>query len=110
MTQGARTNEVLDLDQLLAERELTPVPVKLGGKNYMVRRDLTSAEVAEFYKLCNEGKDVDALAVLVANAPVMLNKALEKLPRQHMILVLQKMMEAAGLIPKGGNEGESKAS
>lgn len=106
MTQGARTNEVIDLDALLASRSLDPVPVKLGGKTYMVRRDLTGTEAAQYYTLINEGKDVDALALLVSNAPVMLNKALEKLPRQHMILVVQKMMEAAGLLAAGGSEGE----
>lgn len=110
MTQGANVTQVVDLDALLATRELTPVPVKLGGKTYMVRRDLTGTEAAEFFKLSQDGKDVDALAILVTNAPVMLNKTLEKLPRQHMVLVVQKMMEAAGLIPAGSTEGESQAS
>lgn len=105
MTQGA--NE-LDLDALIAARSLDPVPVKLGGKTYMVRTDLTGTEAAKFFKLSNEGKDVDALKMIVPSAAVDLNKVLEKLPRTHMIMVVQKLIQAAGLV--GSTEGESKAS
>jgi hypothetical protein len=101
---------VIDLDQLLEDRALEPARIKVGGKVYQVRRDLTSAEVAEFYKLAAENKDVDALAILVKSAPVMLNKTLERLPVVHMKLVLQKFMEAAGLIPSSEDSGESPAS
>lgn len=101
------TAGVLDLDELLATRTLEPASVKLGGKVYKVRRDLTSNEVTEFYKLAGDGKDVDALAILVTSAPVMLNKTLERLPSAHMKLVLKKMMQAAGLIEaEDGDTGE----
>jgi hypothetical protein len=104
-------HDVLDLDELLASRKLDPVSIKLGGKVYKVRRDLTGAEVADFYRLASDGKDVDALAILVTSAPVMLNKTLERLPVAHMKLVLQKFMEAAGLLVKGQEDsGESQAS
>lgn len=96
---AAVSDTVMDLDELLASRSLDPVPIRLGGKVYKVRRDLTSKEVAEFYKLAGEGNDVDALAILVKTAPVMLNTALEKLPKVHMTMVLKKMMQAAELIP-----------
>src|SRR5687768_723840 len=84
---------VIDLDELLEARSLEPVRMKLGGKIYQVRRDLTSAEVAEFFTLAGQSKDVDALAILVKTAPVMLNKTLDRLPVVHMKLVLQKFME-----------------
>lgn len=99
----------LDLDALLSEASLEPRPIKLMGKVYQVRRDLTGAEVAEYWKLVREGKDVDALSMIVS-APVMLNKVLEKLPREHMLIAVREIMQAAGLVDMVGDAGESKAS
>jgi hypothetical protein len=99
----------LDLDALLAEASLEPRPVKLMGKTYHVRRDLTGTQVTEYWKLVREGKDVDALAMIVT-APVMLNKILEKLPREHMLIVVREIMQAAGLVDMVGDVGEARAS
>lgn len=95
----------LDLDALLSQHSLDPKPIRLGGKTYQIRRDLTGVEVTEYWKLVRDGKDVEALG-LIASAPAMLNKALERLPYEHMKLALQKIMEAAGLVIAGGDSGE----
>lgn len=100
------TGRLVDLDALLAEHKLDPVPVKLKGKTYKVRRDLTGAQVAQCWKLINEGNDTDALAMLVSS-PVVLNTVLEKLPQQHYRLAVQKILAAAGLInDEAGTAGE----
>lgn len=113
---GTRNNplavDALDLDALLAERSLDPKPVKLKGKTYMVRRDLTGQEVADYFKLvrASEDRDVEALSILVGDEAVGLNEALNALPQQHMQLAVQKVMAVAGLITEGSDEGESQAS
>lgn len=45
MTQGASNGTNYDLDALLATRLLEPAVVKLGGKDWHVRTDLTGVEV-----------------------------------------------------------------
>src|SRR5688500_14568144 len=101
MTQGApNTNgNILDLDSLLAGRLLKPKPVKLKGYTYQVRTDLTGPQVAEYFKLVNNGEDVQALTMLVGAASAKkLNAVLEALPREHMNLAVQEIMLAAGVV------------
>lgn len=105
-TPTARANgATLDLDAILAARELKPQTVKLGGKNYTIRRDLTGPQVRQYWDLVKDGKDVDALA-LICNAPVALNRALEKLPREHMEIAVREIMQAAGIVTARGDAGE----
>jgi hypothetical protein len=100
MTQGAQNNgSPLDLDALLATRMLEPKPVKLDGHVYSVRTDLTGAEVTKYFALANDKKDVEGLAILVgARDAKKLNGVLEKLPRAHMVLVVNELMVAAGIV------------
>lgn len=112
MTQGARTTKqeqrnndhpitgsLVDLDAELAEHELTPVPVKLRNKTYRVRRDLTGNEVANCWKLINDGKDTEALAMLIGtDDAVVLSTVLDALPQQHMKIAVRKFLVAAEMV------------
>lgn len=110
MTQGAENTNghVLDLDALLAGRLLKPKPVKLLGHTYQVRTDLTGAQVTEYFKLVNDGEEVEALTLLVGRTGAKkLDAALKKLPREHMNLVVREIMIAAGIVV-GTSEAESE--
>jgi hypothetical protein len=104
----------LDLDALLASRVLSPKPVKLAGKTYMVRTDLTGAETAKYFKLANDKKDVEAIALLLVDGQGAkeINALLDKLPREHMNIVLRELMLAAQVAvgTSEADSGESKAS
>lgn len=58
-------NHTIDIDALLAERKMEPVPVKLGGKTYQVRTDLTVKEVNRFLALTRSNNDAQAMTILV---------------------------------------------
>jgi hypothetical protein len=111
MTQGA-PNNIRDLDALLASKSLEPQAVKLGGHTYMVRTDLTSKQIAEYFSLANSGKDVEGLAMLVGKVPAKkLNAYLDTLPQKHMVTAVNEIMAIAGVVngvPE--SEGESQAS
>src|SRR5687767_9844968 len=101
MTQGAQNQNgnILDLDALLATRLLKPKPVKLQGHTYQVRTDLTGDQVVEYFKLADAKEDVKALTILVGSASAKkLNSVLQKLPREHMNLVVREFMVAAGIV------------
>jgi hypothetical protein len=108
--QGTHNNSTngtpLDLDAQLAEIELKPRKVRLGGKDYTIRRDLSGLQVKQYWALVEEGKDVDALA-MICTAPVMLNRALENLPHEHMKAAIREIMKAAGVVNTRGESGES---
>lgn len=118
----------VDLDALLAERRLDPVPVKLGGHVYHVRRDLRTAEMLAFWAQLNRGGDgdVQAFAILFGPGdPEVLGtydtgeaqrfvEVTGKLPREHEVLVTRQFVIAAGLKTEAdfeqGSAGESRAS
>jgi hypothetical protein len=105
----------IDLDAQLEAIDLSPRPVKLGGVTYQVRRDLTGAEVAEFYRYLNAGKDVESLAILVGDDSVALHATMEKLPRARMNQAVKVILQTAGLQvqvagEQAGEPGEASAS
>lgn len=117
--------EVVDLDSLFAERSLEPTPVKLGGKVYNVRTDLTTAEVNDFLKhwrSSDEGSDVAALAIIVGKRDaIALDKAFAKLPHEHQATASAQFLRATRALAqyvatdeelqeRYGKAGESKAS
>lgn len=130
--QGTPTNntnplmrEVVDLDALFTERDLKPTPLKLGGKTYEIRTDLTTSEVNEFLKHWRSsaaGSDVAALSILVGKRDaIMLEKALNKLPHEHQAHASAHVLRASRalaqyvatddeLVARYGEPGESKAS
>lgn len=119
MTQGTRNSksplvsvDTLDFDALLAERSLEPKPVNLKGRTFYVRTDLTGQEMADYFRLTRaaEDRDVEALSILVGDDATDLNGILNWLPQKHMVFIVRKIMEAAGLITSGDDEGESEAS
>lgn len=124
MSQGALTDnhkvddDFDDLDALLADRALEPRKVKLGGRTFSVRRDLTGEEVLRYWSLARQRKDIEALAIMVGDDDaVELNQIIDPLPMAKMQVVLGKIMRLAGLLPpeqadddKEKESGESSAS
>jgi hypothetical protein len=106
--------DVLDLDALISKRVLAPKPVRLAGKTYMVRTNLTGTEVTDYYKLAGDKRDTEALALLVGDDAAELNALLETLPREHMNIVVRELMVASGIVigvsATEEEAGESKAS
>jgi hypothetical protein len=100
----------LDLDAVLAEIDVSPRPVKLGGVTYMVRRDLTAQDVVLYWELVKQSKDAEALALLVGDNATALNAFLEQLPKPHAVRAGQVIMQQAGLLTAEGEQGEAKAS
>lgn len=102
---------ILNLDAELDALDLSPVPMQIGGKVYLVRRDLTGSEINQYWELARAQKDVEALAVLVgAEDGATLSAVLDALPHQKMQLVLKRVMITAGLLTDDGTSGESRAS
>lgn len=100
----------LNLDDLLGAIDVSPRPVRLGGHVYMVRRDLTAAEASTCLRLINEGKELEATAMLVGDDAVTLDAALKDLPRPRLIAASQHILQVAGLVTASGDMGESQAS
>jgi len=124
---GTRNNqkvneEVVDLDALFASRTLKPTPVKVGGRIYRIRTDLTPQEVTDFLALIRTGHDVEAFTVLVGTTaertalykalrlrqsgedtvelPVSpkakaISEAIDKLPRLHQAAASAGLMRAS---------------
>lgn len=115
--------EVVDLDTLFSERALTPAPVKLGGKTYEVRTDLTSEQCDMFLTLWNQSsKRVEALTLLVGKRDaVILDRELSKMPHVHQATAAAHILRASRalaqfavsdeiLSDRYGAPGESSAS
>jgi hypothetical protein len=112
-TVNGHQADEFDLDAELAAIDLSPQPLKFAGATYLVRRDLTGQEVAEFWRLLRSPSDADdesALAILVGEDAVALNTALTKLPQPRMQRAVQVILQKAGLTTTTGDSGESKAS
>jgi hypothetical protein len=69
---AAKVAAEFDFDALVAERRLEPVPFKLGGRTYEVRRDLTALERREVDRLLlqqpGRDGDVEGAAILLGLA------------------------------------------
>lgn len=89
-----------DFDALLAEHRLDPVPVKLGGHVYQVRRDFRSQELRDFEAAVARGDDgeLDAMAIVLgADDATRYVDHTNSLPHEHGVLVTQKILVAAKL-------------
>lgn len=66
---AGKVAEEFDFDALVAARKLEPVPFKLGGRTYQVRRDLTAQERREADRLLlqqpGRDGDIDGAAILL---------------------------------------------
>jgi hypothetical protein len=113
MTQMTATasdsSEFDDLDALLTEHALPPRTVKLGGRAFTVRRDLTGEEVLRYWWLAHNRKDIEALSIVVGeNDAVYMDEMLKPLPMPKMQVVLGKIMRLAGLLPRDDINGSDK--
>ena len=118
MTQGAQTP--LDLNELFTARSLHPRRVTVAGATFDVRRDLTSEEVVEFFTRVANGKQFDALSMLVGeDAARDVDTKLGVLPAEHVQKVFRRLMQIAGVLARlpedessesEESEGESSAS
>lgn len=122
MTQGAPKNtNIIDVDALLIQRFSEPVVIKFAGRDWKLRRDLTAAELVEFWKYSSDSKNVEAWEMLLGNKEdaKALNEGLQALPMPVFVNVVQQIYRAIGLsldvsdveARKGDNdEGNSSAS
>lgn len=102
---GAHTNtqqpdqDVVDLDALLGQRELRPAKVRLRGHTYMVRTDLTPAEVVQYQQWASTGTDdgtAKALRLLVGEDADRLAAVLDAMPKRHLVAVMRGFVNASG--------------
>lgn len=97
------SGDVLDLTGLLAARALKPRKATFAGIDIEIRRDLTAAEVVEFFGLINADKERDALSMLVGDAAAAdLAGKVNPLPMEHRQTVYQRIMREAGALPRLG--------
>ena len=64
-----RVDAEWDFDALTAEKRLEPIPVKLGGRTYHFRRDLTAQERSKASQLIlapGTDGDIDGAAILLS--------------------------------------------
>ncbi|MGW5645065.1 hypothetical protein ACWEV3_40990 [Saccharopolyspora sp. NPDC003752] len=117
MTQG--THEPLDLNALFTARALKPRRVTVAGIAFDVRRDLSSDEVVEFFTKSANGRQMEALAMLVGDESAReIDDKLAILPVEHVRKIYRRIMQVAGVLERlpedehddGGAEGESSAS
>lgn len=104
-----------DIDAMLNDMVLPPEPVRLGGKTYLIRTDMTSAEVREYNRLALSGKDSQAITLLLADGEKAdeINAYLDTLPQAKLVRAVHELMFAAGIATRtadGADSGESKAS
>lgn len=126
MTQGARANNrpivIEDLDALLVSRSLRPAKVKLGGREWTIKRDFTAEQIIEFWRLQNSGAEnsmVDSYAMVVgADDALAFVRMMDNIPQEMSVPVVRRLLQHAGIIkrPENGDEveegieGESSAS
>lgn len=112
MTQGG--HDVLDLDALVVSKSLRPQAIRLGGREWTLKRDFTAEEVVAFWQLVEDGKTIQALSMLVgeADGPAFAKLALA-LPTETGAPILRRVYQAAGVLRRpddGQQAGESSAS
>jgi hypothetical protein len=119
MTQGSPLSPALNgygitplnLDAELDEIDLSPAPMTIGGRTYLVRRDLTGDEIRNYWELVRVPDDRAAFSILVgAEEGAILYAVLESMPKARFDLAAKRIMQAAGLMAADDQPGESKAS
>lgn len=102
----------LNLDDILGRIDVSPKPVRLAGRVYMVRRDMTSVEATQCLRLIQQDKELEATAMLLQSHDdaVALDAALRDLPHARRELASTHILRTAGIVTAGGDLGESPAS
>jgi hypothetical protein len=91
---------LLDLDALLAQRQLKPAKVKLAGYTYSVRTDLTAAEVVQYQDLVAGNSSAEnflnGLRLLIGEDAERLDTVLDGLPKRHLRAAMRGFLNASG--------------
>jgi hypothetical protein len=98
--QSEQDDDVIDLDTLLAQRQLDPAKVKLAEHTYSVRTDLTAAEVVQ-YQQCVAANTtaeqfLNGLRLLVGDDAERLDAVLDALPKRHLRGAMRGFLNASG--------------
>lgn len=124
----AAPEQFLDLDGQIAEVDLAPLQVKIGGEMYRVRRDMTGPQIQAVLRLVSEsgtdtgiGED-DVLAALLPGtdrindalqgdkaAAQRLNSYLDSIPLARSQQFIQRIGAIAGIPGMGVEMGELSA-
>lgn len=111
------SSTAIDLDAMVADRTLEPVPIRLFGEEWKLRRDLTPNEAADWLNKLNadtvtvervfDGETVEvevdgeaaAWGILLGDLDlgIRLNDILLDKPREHVRIIGQECIRRAGL-------------
>lgn len=106
MTQGSRSSsQIINLDDdLISKRLARPAKVYLAGREWTIRRDLSSDEIYEFWSKVTANKGGDALSMLVGEDATELDKKLQALPAAMYVRKINQVINISGL--RRGDEPE----
>ena len=96
---GAPPARLVDLDALLADKLLHPVPVLLGGRTFALRRDLKTGEVNEFWAAITKTADLEAWTILLGSqdqAKLLLD-VFDDMPNEHRVFATRTLLVEAKL-------------
>jgi hypothetical protein len=117
MTQGAqnKTEEIEDLDVLVASRSLKPGKVRLFGRTWTIKRDFAPAEMAQFWVHVDSGRNAEAMKMLVgAKDGADMAQLVTAMPTELLTQPMRRIYQIAGLLRRPNDdeaaEGESTAS
>jgi hypothetical protein len=107
--------DTLDIDSLIGTVDISPVPVKLAGKVWRVRRDHTANERFEIHRSLNadngddtpEGDEIRrqiwAAVLADPSGAAELRDIVQGLPQEQMNIAAHRLLAAANLIPLSKN-------
>lgn len=101
-TQNSNRPQLLeDLDVMITSRALKPGKVKLGGRFWTIKRDFTAAQVLEFWALIDQGKAIDAFAMMIGakDAPALAD-IVNSAPTELLTQPLRQLYRLAGLLKR----------
>jgi hypothetical protein len=97
----AKSAGLIDLDAMLFQRSTTPATIRLGGKDFTLRRDLPGEEVVQFWAHIAASEDAKAYGVLVGEDDGQaLHAMVRSLPADIFLHAYRQILEAAGLKTK----------
>lgn len=97
---------MIDLDELIVQRSLEPIQVRVFGRTWTVRRDYSAADVMAYWRT-SDTDQTTALAMIVGDQDAAdLNEAINALPTEMATQPLRRLLQIAGLLQR--REGDDQ--